>query len=584
MKAALWLGLLFSLLILGIGASWLSLGTWMTATVRPAGPPPIIPPGRENVVMTFLGPVVKNGFAGLSVTNISLEKSEIRLQLGPKADSPTQAIAECALPEWARAPGMLVIVPDRVPAPQCPVNTTCGLVREKDLVLVWAACTLDNAGPTSAAEWTSALAQRDHGGIWEMPRDTANEDKAHQAGLLTPIVSATGRDKGLVARMLLLASMVTTGIAGLVLRWRMGRSTSRPTARNGSHNGKLRWGTLGALVVVGIGLRVHAAATLPRDYDEMFNGVYTQKILCEDHDSWVHPPLYRAVNKAWFDTARLTEDDAMWKHRVPSVVFSVVALCLLALALGMAKLPAYAAVPFALAAMSPVAVKDSILARPYGLAMFGATLGLMAISSRDLAEEEGDDWFSWFVALVALGLTIWTDLVTSLLVGSFVLARWLDRRSFSKRSMVWGRTVIAVSIAVWAIPFALGLPGSIQASKSLDEWPFRAASSSLSAFQQVARLVWEMVGMYGFADQPGLVPSLFVFAVIVLVAVVAIRWTHTATAVGLVVMFTTLTAVSSYVAMRTRNAIFLPVAIAFVTSLVVGRAPMETIRETVRRR
>src|SRR5262245_31441739 len=105
-KALLFAGLIISLLVLTIGASWLGPGHWMAAAVRPVEPPPHIPPGRENVVMTFLGPVMKNGFAGLGVANILLEKSEIRLLLAVKTDSSSaQTPNSCPLPEWARAPG-----------------------------------------------------------------------------------------------------------------------------------------------------------------------------------------------------------------------------------------------------------------------------------------------------------------------------------------------------------------------------------------------------------------------------------------------------------------------------------------------
>lgn len=582
MKVVLWIGLLLTLLMMGIGAAWLNLGPWMTATVRPAGPPPVIPPGRENVVMAFLGPVVKNGFTGLAISNISLEKSEIRLQLAAKADSSAPAAPSCVLPTWAKAPGLVVIVPDRAPAPECANATTCGIAQEKDLILVWATCAPAGTDGKAAAEWVSALAQRDHSGIWEMPDDAVDKPQAQQAGLLTPLVSATGRDKWFVARMLLLISLAGTVIAGLVLRLSGGDSTSKPLAISLKNGWKLRWGILGALVLLGSGLRVQAAAMLPRDHDEILNGVYTQKILCEDHDSWVHPPLYRAINKAWVDTTRLDENDALWKHRVPSLVFSILALCLLAIALGMAKLPPHAGLPLALVALSPTAIHDSILARPYGLAMFGATLVLVATSARDLEQEQGDDWLSWFVALVALGMTIWTDLVTSLLVSSFVLARWMDARNFSRQTMFVGRAVIAASIAIWAFPFALGLPGSVQASKSLEQWPFRD-SSFASAFGQVARLVWEMVGAYGFADQPGWVASLFAFAVLGLVAVAAMRWTRTATALGFALMWAMLAAASHFMAMRTRNALFLPVACAFVSSFTVARMPLETIRAMVHR-
>jgi len=201
-------------------------------------------------------------------------------------------------------------------------------------------------------------------------------------------------------------------------------------------------------------------------------------------------------------------------------------------------------------------------------------LCVLALSVLYEAEAESEDAFSWFVALVALGLTIWTDLVTSLLVGSFVLARWLHPRGFSKKTMLWGRTITAVTIAVWAIPFAIGLPGAVRASKDLG-WPFHASSSSLSAFEQISAIAF---GIFGFVDRP----SLFPLTLFVLFAVIAIRWTRTATALGLALMFATLTAASSYIAMRTRNVVFLPMALAFVASLVAARAPIDAIREKVR--
>lgn len=583
----LWVGLLLSLLTLAIGAFWLRLERGIVASILTPSMMPVIPPGRENVVMTFLGPVMKNGFSGLGISNISLSGSEIRLQLAKKKDTPAEAMTNsCALPEWATAPGTLVILPHPAPEPQCSAGNApnCGITRKTDLVFAWAACVThgekEDLRAQNAIEWVNSLSSRNHEGIWEFPRAAVETPKKLDTGLLTPIVLATGLDKAFVARMLMGLAIVLSCITGLILRWRMGPSAAiseRPTTE--PHRGwRGRGMILTALLLVGIFLRIQAAATLPRDADEGFQGEYVRKVLADDHDSWVHPPLYRAIHKAYFDTTGVSNTDAIWKLRIPSLVFSILSLCFLALAMTAMNLPYYAEIPFALAALSPIAINDSVLARPYGLAMFGATLCLVAISYRDPADDKSDDWFPWFVAMVAIGLTIWTDLVTALFAGTFLLARWLHPRSFSPASKVWGRMVTGICVVLWAIPFALGLPGAVGASQTLG-WPFHAAASSLSVLDRLSVIALELINIFVSANRPGPVASFLVNIIGMSFVIVAIKWARTSSSIGLGIMLVALVLVSNYMGMRPRNLVFLPIAFAFVGSLVVARLPADLMKD-----
>lgn len=593
MKALLWMGLLLSLLVLAMGASWLSVSHWMTATIARAAPPPVIPPGRENVVMTFLGPVMKNGFSGLAISNISLSGSAIRLQLARRKDATAGGTtAPCTLPDWATAPGTLEILPHQAPEPQCIAGNAanCGITRKTDLVFAWAACTTEgekeDLRAQDASEWINGLSNRNHEGIWEMPRDAVEKPQSLEAGLLTPIVLATGLEKVFVARMLLSIAIGLCCIAGVVLRWKMGSSvtiTDQPTTapRHSQNRQKGRGITLAVLLFVGIFLRMQAAATLPRDADEGFQGEYVEKILSDDHDSWVHPPLYRAIHKAYFDVTGFSSADATWKLRIPSIVFSILALCFLVASIVAMNLPYYAEFPFALAALSPIAVNESVLARPYGLAMFGATLCLIATSFRDLADDKRDAWFPWFIAMVAIGLTIWTDLVTAVLTGTFFLARWLHPRSFSANSNVSGRIVTAICVAIWAIPFALGLPGAVRASQTLG-WPFHTETSSLSVFDRVSTIALDLIGLFGFVNRPGPFASFLVIITAVGFVFLAMKWARTSAGMGLGFMLVTLAIVSSYIGMRPRNIVFLPIAFSFVASLVVARIPAEVMQGAAR--
>lgn len=566
-KLLLQLGLLITLLLFCLGARYVdsSIGITNTSEKRQL----VILPGRESFVMNFLEPVLKIGFSGMKVSDISIKQGEIRLLLAPPDDPSVIIPKTCPMPEWGRAPGMLVILPTNAPAPRCSPDMPCGSVDEADLRLSWASCGPADAARASASDWIKTLAQRNRNGIWEEPPAHVVPYSPKDGGLLAPLLLTTGLEKTALVRLLLALSLGTSLFAALFLRWKMGPSPSyrhfdSPRDRQVIRR---RLVFLGLMVVLGMLLRIHAAVELPRDPDE---GLVVQRVLSGSHDSWVHPPLHGILNNFWIQEMHLPSDAPLWKFRLPSLIFSFLTLCLLALAVIFSRLRAYAELPFVLVALLPSVVIDNSLTRPYALSIFGATLCLLALSSRDFFKSEKEDWFSWFVALVALGLTVWSDLMTALFVGCFVLARWLHRNAFPEKAKVWGRIVTAMSVIVWVLPFAFGLPGSVAASQEL-KWPYRSADDPSSTINAIGDLLRQCTGTTAFEGSLRDSTVVGIFALGVGYLVVLARKRRSSTAVGLSLMCGVILLVLQYMGLRTRNVMFVPVALALVGAIVAPR-------------
>lgn len=569
-------GLLLTLLVFSIGI----IATRFEPR-RPgshAKPQLVILPGRETLVMNFLEPVLKTGFSGMKISNISIDRAEIRLQLEPAKDSFAALPAPCPLPPWAHDPGTVIVLPRDAPTPECVSGMHCGSTDDGDLRLSWASCATSNAGDTSAAHWIKTLAARNHREIWEAPPGQRIAYSPKEGGLLAPIILTTGLEKTLLARLLMALSLGISILAAIVLRQKLGPSPilqaiHTPEDRKVIHQ---RLVFLGIMVIVGTALRIHAAATLPPDPDE---GLVVQQILSGNHDSWVHPPLHGIVNNLWIQTMHLGPETPIWKFRLPSIFFSLFTLCFSALSLAFSRLPGRVEIPFAAFALLPTIAADNVLVRPYGLALFGATLSLVALSARDLYKNEKEDWFSWFVALVALGLTVWTDLLTALFVGCFIFARWVHRRAFTKSASFWSRFVIATSVIAWALPFMLGLPGSLEASRELD-WPYHAESNSTFTIQSIARVLLQLVGapsLRAYLGNPGVVA---IFIVGVIYVVIATRRKNSSLAFGFGLFGGMIVILMHYMGMRTRNLLFLPAALAVVGAIIAPRWPKSKASET----
>lgn len=155
------------------------------------------------------------------------------------------------------------------------------------------------------------------------------------------------------------------------------------------------------VVLAGVAARVVAAILLPLDPDTTVYQVGPNTpTFCDDHDTWVHPPAFRAVQLAWLALVGGGLDSAPILFRGPSLTFAIAGFAFFARSVrevGGARAAAGALVPLAL---SPDVVGDSVFARPYSLAalLFAVTL------------------FGWArggathrVMLVAAGLCAWVD-------------------------------------------------------------------------------------------------------------------------------------------------------------------------------
>lgn len=576
MKFLLQSGLCLALVVFFVGATNVNLGRPVTKNA--SKPDLVILPGRETLVINFLEPVLKTGFTGMKVSNISINRAEIQLQLEAAKDSIQALPNPCPLPPWAHEPGTVIVLPQDAKALECSSETSCGAANHADLRLSWAMCVPEKTAEAEATHWITTLAKRKHDEIWEEPPAQRIAYSPKDGGLLAPLILATGLAKPVLVRSLMFFSLGVSLLAAMVLRRKLGASPL-PQPLSSSEDQRMmhqRLIFLGILVFLGMLLRIHAATTVPQDPDESF---VVQQVLSGNHDSWVHPPLYGIVNNVWIQTMHLPSEAPVWQFRIPSLLFSFFTLCFLALSLAFSRLPGRVEIPFVAFALLPTVAADSILARPYALALFGATLCLIAISARDFFKYTKEDWFSWFVALVALGLTVWTDLLTASFLGAFFLARWVRRGAFTKSACFWSLLLIATSVVVWALPFALGLPGSTEASKEVG-WPYHAPSNAASLIQSLAYVLLQLVGapsLEGHLGNPGVV-AIF-FAGMMGVAIAAKRKSFSL-ALGFAFLGGMMVVLMHYMGMRTRNILFLPAAFAVVGAIIAPRWSKSPASET----
>jgi hypothetical protein len=421
----------------------------------------------------------------------------------------------------------------------------------------------------AAAALIEDMALRRSPSIWQ---------SAPEGGLLGPSASLLGlRASGAVV-LGLLAGAVGSAAAS----WWMSRSRGWPTPPRSAAStqpGARRVILIAAIAIAlaSAGLRVRAAVQSPRDVDEVWALPSASSIVAGDHDSWVHPPVFRALQQRWARAAHITEARPPLAMRAVSLLASIAAVLLLT-ALVAAQRSAWALVPLAAVSWAPGIVDDSVLARPYALASLCVVLvaALCWWPGRP-AQSRG---LRVFAALLAAGLAMWTDLVAGAVAGLLCASILLRKEWIPSRGRISPAIALFLSMSLWAAPL---VPGALQAMRA-EIHPVSAMSHDRSGAGEGSRMPdlrprgdrldfspsLLTFGGTGFVPRPdhGLFLPLIGFGLLVGPALLARRTRLFPVVVVLLVSAGLLFVLSGEIALRSRNFLFLPHLAALVWILV----------------
>jgi hypothetical protein len=344
-----------------------------------------------------------------------------------------------------------------------------------------------------------------------------------------------------------------------------------PVAREARPWRRLSAAAAVAVLVVGAGLRVRAAATLAEDRDEQWARSTACPVFNADHDAWVHPPLFRTLQQA---RLRLSGQGGAALASLPitrlaSAAAGIAALAVLALAVCLGRGPAWRAALLVPAAVSPAVVQESVLARPYAL-----TALLLVIVWWALALDLGGgprrgrgEALRWAVALAAGGLAAWADLVGGLVAAVLLCLAALDPAALPGRR---ARAAAVLAVAVWLAALAPGglaaarhqgapVPGEGRAGH--DPGPDLGPGHGLGRGSTPARL-GALLG-YAAVGVAAEAPAAIAPALLALAALVAAaRRPRRRAVLGLVLVVLGLTTLGVAISLRTRNVLFLPYVMA----------------------
>jgi hypothetical protein len=562
-------------IVFGLAGATLFGRSVVVAAPLPAAAAPVIPPGREPLVMELLhalGPT----FAGRALGDTQIEKDEIRVRLVGADDES----GGCAGPAWVQAPGGLRLRYGAARRDGDASEVRSGEASSGELTLAWFLCGAEaTAGVDAEASRAleRARATVDPTRIWvTVASPPAPASAPSGAGLLTPVVAATGIPPAWISVLTWMAGFASALLAPLVLRPDAGgaRARSENVAPDASRARVVSW-VAAALVVAGAGLRLRLAMSRALDGDEPWAFPTPHPVFTNDHDAWVHPPLFRALQGLWGATVGWHPGDALLALRAPSVVASAVALALVALVLRRVG-SLVALLPLAVVALSPVVAGDGVLARPYGFA--AAFAAVVAVGVAGDAGRSSPRLLS--IALVALGAAIWTDLLAGL-VAALLLALAISRPAFDWRA----RGAVVAAAAVWALPLVVGSIVALGTQVSPAPLHPGASAPDLAPVHGMGHgallpLVDELVS-FGVFGVPFASIAIGVVALGWLLALVLVRPGDggAGTAAAPLVAIAILTVVATKIGLRTRNVLFLPHLVA-----IAAAAPIAALLARARRR
>jgi hypothetical protein len=428
----------------------------------------IIPAGHEGEVTALLTPLREHGFAGLTVAGIGVGGDEIRVQLGS-----ANTAGGCEIQGWAKPPGGITIgyhpdQPDRPVAGDS--RSGSGVSRGLSVSYLVCSAAAAEAVRAEAAGLLDSMARGRPPSLWQ----PASSLQTGEGGLLGPAASYLGLPVSRTAVWGLVAGAIgSLAAAFFISRMRSDEApSSPPLTASPRRRGIVIAATLG-LVVLGATLRIQAAGRAPRDGDETWALRDRHSIVTGDHDAWVHPPVFRAIQQRWADAADVRDGGSLLAMRGVSLFCAIATLVLLAAFAAATRSP-WALAPLAVVAIAPGIVREDILARPYSLASFAVTLaGALAWWPR-VEKEPLDRALRVLAALLATGLAMWTDLLAGLVAGLMCVSLLARERP---RAQVSLGIALLFAGAIWAAPLA---PGALQAIRHQVHPSAHVSSDSIS--------------------------------------------------------------------------------------------------------
>lgn len=438
-----------------------------TSTAEPtrerASTPParaMIPPGRERAVLAWLEPLREGGFAGRSASGISIERDHLRVRL-------TGGEAGCSLPAWSGPGGVLAIgrgaPPEQTPAPR-------GEVARAGFYLSWWTCD-DDGDAARATALLEQLATRYHDDIWGAGVDVAAPAPATAAAAAIPegwrvsepvpvarlgVVGPAAAALGVSPSRLTLLTFAVGLLTLLALTLLEPAPAPAPPEDDEPPRGRGRvWRlvALAGLVALGLLLRAWALQTAAFDGDEVWARAARVPVFDDDHDAWVHPPLYRLLQFHWAAYWGARGEPSLALLRTPAAMASGLAALLIASFAARARADWFGVAAVAGFALSPALATATVLARPYGLATLLCALALLAAFARRPR---------WSIAVTSAGALAWCDLVFGAVTAVAVAvaaASWYARVGRHGRHDRRARALAglaALSLALWWAPLVGG--------------------------------------------------------------------------------------------------------------------------------
>ncbi len=263
------------------------------------------------------------------------------------------------------------------------------------------------------------------------PRRIASPAPRPRQGITGPAAAALG----LTPRALLLLVV----LAGAALAVSAQLNAPRTAADNPPLAAR-RWLAAALLLAGACAVRFAAMRYLAFDGDE--RSAAPLSVFEDDHDAWVHPPVFRLLQLRW----TLLVDGELRAWRGLSTTCSCIAA---AVAVWSTRREGWLAwLPIAALVLSPTLAEPQVLARPYGLAMLLMTLVLWTLTT-----SEGP--IAWSVAVLSAGLTAWCDVSFGAVAGVLLIVRAIQRRRHWPRSTAT-RFALLTGLLVWFAPVAVG--------------------------------------------------------------------------------------------------------------------------------
>jgi hypothetical protein len=560
----------------------------------------VIAPGREQAVRELLAPLEAGALPGVLQYSFAIERNAVQVQLfGERTDER----GTCPGPEWVRAPGAFVLT--RAP-PSEPADRGSGSVQHGDLWLQWHWC--ENQSPAEPDAMMLGLVETLAGRpalaeIWQATgtrreaEPLADVEPVRQSGLLTPIVERSGLDHERITIWLLLLGTSLSGVVALVFGPRLSGETA-------GHTGAPSWRWSAALalalVLASAWLRVATGIGFELDRDESWAGPLGGSIFAENHDPWVHPPLFHLIQQPWIRAIGWQPGDSPLHLRAAMIGFGLLATSLVIVRVAASARTPWLGLLALPCALAPTLAQSLVLARPYALAaalVVMCALSLWPITNQPVEREASPhggrrpstDGFHgreanlsepgwaqrarWWLALACAGLAAWADVIAGIAAVVLVLARL----SGAPRGAWPAKLAVLLVLALWMVPL---IPGAIMAAAHQIDPNVSQATLDALGYERPGDVLPD-------ADLTTRLPAFCVFGsslptwpvgmlgVGLLVALAVVGWRdarHRLVAMlPLLMLLLWLLVASQLVHLRPRNVAFAPALVAVLATMVLAR-------------